>query len=489
MVRLTVLVVLALSYAAAQAAPQPGQIVVDPDAPGRMVYHSTYITVNGVERLKPCVFAGPGDPEDFFYNNTDANQNLLISKGARCTYVIAYLKDFGGGNPGSGSTLAATLDSWEQRITALENAGIITVFFFFDDSQGLPAGWESAVDAIVDTFEHHKLFVWSVAEEYSEALTKAQVSAVAARIRSADDRGHVVGVHQLSGTSFDFAADANLDMFLVQFNGATIDGIHAGMAAAWNSTGGNKIIDCAELADHAAQDRATARKWTWAAIMGGASAVQVFQMGRASDDAAWNESGKYDDCAELMDFMEHTDVNEMSPHDDLKAGASKWVLAKPGVSYIAYTDNLSGTMGVKDMNGGKYTLTWLDISSGDTAVDTQTVDAGQNGFAAPAGFGGEVAVWICGSEGATRVLTSAAKSLSSARMVAGGIVFDTGVGEVSVFDVKGSRVFRAVCPAHNASAAWLYRDPSRGNTARGIYIVRERRADGVSLVRTLAVAR
>ena len=180
-----------------------GQIIVDPEHPNRMVYNGVYQE----DRLKPCFFAGPGDPEDFFYNNTTNNLNLLKARGARCTYITAYLADFGGGSPGSGSTFTNTLNAWESYITELENAGIITVFFFFDDSVPLPSGWETAVDAIVNKFKHHKLLIWSVAEEYAEALTTAQVSAVADRIKAADDHAHIIGVHQNSGTSFDFNAE------------------------------------------------------------------------------------------------------------------------------------------------------------------------------------------------------------------------------------------------------------------------------------------
>ena len=384
--------------------PQQGQIVVDPDHPGRMVYNDVYEN----SRLKPCFFAGPGDPEDFFYNNTQANIDLLVAKGARCTYITAYLGDFGGGDPGTGTTLDATLNTWETYITALENAEIITVFFFYDDSKARPSTWQTDVDKIVAKFKHHKLLVWSIAEEYSEELTISQVSEVAARIKSQDEYGHVVGVHQLNGTSFNFNNDANLEMFLIQYNVSTPDAIHTGMVNAWNNTGGNKIINMSEIANHATQTRAMVRKWNWAAAMGGASAIQILGMGRASDPSANNEQGKYDDCVALMDFFEGTDVNAMAPRDDLKSGATKWLLAYPGHSYIAYTDNLNGNMGVADMTAGSYSLQWLDITTGTVSQTQATLTASANTVIAPVGFSGhEVAVWITnGSTGATPILTS-----------------------------------------------------------------------------------
>lgn len=386
------LVLVSACAMAAVAGPQQGQIVVDPDNPARMVYHDTYITVNDRQILKPCVFAGPGDPEDFFHNDTEDNLDLLTSKGARCTYITAWLKDFGGGSPPS------DISSWDAKITELQDAGIITVFFLFDDSRPLPSGWENAVGDMVDTFKKHKLFIWSVAEEYGEQMSTSQVSEVAEFIAERDDYDHVIGVHQNSSSSFDFNSDTNLGMFLMQYNAGTPDNLHAGCVSAWNNLSGKKILNMAEAADHGKQDRATMRAWNWASIMGGASAVQILWMGRATDPSDWNEQGKYDDCAELMDFFEKTDINTMVPGDDLAAGSTQWVLANEGVSYIAYTDNLSGEMGLKGMSPGAHTLTWLDIGSNATRTTTETAQDGENTFSAPSGFDGEVAVWITGGE-------------------------------------------------------------------------------------------
>ena len=371
--------------------PMTGQIIVDPEHPNRMIYHGVY--QDG--RLKPCFFAGPGDPEDFFYNDTTNNLNLLKARGARCTYITAYLQDFGGGSPGSGSTFTNNLNAWESYITELENAGIITVFFLFDDSQPLPSGWETAVDAMVNKFEHHKLLIWSVAEEYAEALTTTQVSAVADRIKAADDHGHIIGVHQNTGTSFDFNADPDLQMFLIQHNVATASSVHSGLTSAWANTTAQKILNLSEVADHAKQDRTTVRRWNWAAAMGGASAVQVIWMGRASDDPAWNEQGKYDDCARLMDFMESaTLLNTLAPRDDLAYGATQWVLANPGVAYIAYSTN-SGAMGLKGVTAGDYHFRWLDIPSGTIVQQTNVaVSAGDQSWARPPGIGNEAAVYV-----------------------------------------------------------------------------------------------
>jgi len=364
-----------------------GQIMVDENHPNRMVYHAIY--ENGQE--KPVCFAGPGDPEDFFYNNTSGNLSLLTGRGARCTYITAVLQDFGGGNPGTGTALDTKLTEWEGYITQLENAGVITVFFFFDDSQSLTSNWQELVDKCVAKFKHHELLIWSVAEEYGEALTTAQVSQVAARIKAQDERNHIVGVHQNHGNTFNFMSDSNIDMFLMQLNGYTAGELHN--AVKNSNANGSKILNMAEAEDHALQTRTNVRLWNWAAIMGGASGVQVLYMGRASDSADWNTVDKYNDCARLMDFMEATQLNGTTNYDSLARGNTDYVLANPGHAYIVYGD--SGTSLGVNVTAGTYSVMWYDPADGDWVDQgNQTLSAGDNTFTKPGAIGSEAALYL-----------------------------------------------------------------------------------------------
>jgi len=365
-----------------------GQIIVDPSHSNRMVYRDVY--ENG--RQKPVCFAGPGDPEDFFWNNTTNNLNLLTGRGARCTYITAVLQDFGGPfNPGTGTALDTKLTEWEGYITQLENAGVITVFFFFDDTQPLTSNWEELVDKCVAKFKHHKLLIWSVAEEYGEALTTAQVSAVAARIKAQDNYNHVVGVHQNHGNTFDFMSDSNINMFLMQLNGYTAGDLHN--AVKNSNANGSKILNMAEAENHASQSRTDVRKWNWAAAMGGASAVQVLYMGRASDPADYNTVDKYNDCARLMDFMESTRLNETVNYDSLARGNTDYVLANPGQVYIVYGDSGS-SLGV-NVSAGTYSVIWYDPADGDWVDQgNQSLSAGDQTFTKPGAIGDEAALYL-----------------------------------------------------------------------------------------------
>lgn len=377
-----------------------GQIRVDPDHSNRMVYHNVWVEDHGTLRMKPCVFVGPGDPEDLFYNNTEGNRNFLVSNGARCTYVTAYLHDFGGGDPGRDLTLDKRIAEWDAVISAFEKAGIITVFFFYDDSYPLPPDWSTDVEKIVSGLKHHKLLVWSVAEEYGEAMSINQVSEVAKKIKAVDNHNHIVAVHQNSGTDFHFNSDNNLDMFAIQYNVKTPLEIHSGMIAAFNDTNGNKILNLAEIENHAKLEDRICRQLNWAAVMGGASAVQVLWMGRESDPETWNSDKKYADCAQLMDFMQRIpDFNDLVPRQDILTGATALILSKNGISYVVYSSSLSGDIGIKKMVSGEYDLIWLDVLTGTEFAETRKIESGTVHFKKPDGFGSEVALYITTTQG------------------------------------------------------------------------------------------
>ena len=101
------------------------------------------------------------------------------------------------------------------------------------------------------------------------------------------------------------------------------------------------------------------------------------------------------DCGRTVEFFEGTDFTTMAPHDELAHAGTRWVLADPGRSYIAYTDKPSDMFGLKDLPAGRYDLTWLDCVTGRTvAQKAVNVAAGDHGWRKPQQFGSEIAVWI-----------------------------------------------------------------------------------------------
>jgi len=85
----------------------------------------------------------------------------------------------------------------------------------------------------------------------------------------------------------------------------------------------------------------------------------------------------------------------MSPHDELKYADTKYVLAMPPVSYIAYTPQLSGKIGLKAMTAGNYEFLWFDCATGKQVTQTAVnVASGDQVWEKPSGIGKELAIYI-----------------------------------------------------------------------------------------------
>jgi hypothetical protein len=98
--------------------------------------------------------------------------------------------------------------------------------------------------------------------------------------------------------------------------------------------------------------------------------------------------------------MESTNFNEMAPHDELKYGGTKYVLASPGNSYIAYASALSESIGVKNMSAGTYSFKWYDVTNGIIVTQNAvSIAAGDQTWAKPEPIGNELAVYITRTNG------------------------------------------------------------------------------------------
>ncbi|MHC4241496.1 MAG: hypothetical protein ACYSU4_03765, partial [Planctomycetota bacterium] len=102
-----------------------------------------------------------------------------------------------------------------------------------------------------------------------------------------------------------------------------------------------------------------------------------------------------EDCGRLVRFFETTNFNEMSPHDELAFAGTKYVLARPGFSYIAYAPDLQGEIGLKDMRRGTYEFRWFDCVTGKEARQAGVnIKAGNQSWKKPRRIGAELAVYI-----------------------------------------------------------------------------------------------
>ena len=367
------------------------------------------------EKTGPMFTCGPGDPEDFLYRGTrnsngtrSGDQMTLINKmkgtGANSIYMQVIRSHGGDGdsthNPFINSDPAQSLDQdilsqWDDWFSEMDKNNITIYLFLYDDGSRIwntgdtvGSSERSFVQGIVNRFEHRRNLVWCVAEEYAEQYSAARVSAIAAEIKASDMHKHPVGVHKNTGLSFtEFANDVNIDQFTIQYNVPTTAELHSGMTQAWADANGRYNLNMSENASHGTG--ATARKNNWAIAMGGAYAM-VLGM-----DIASTSVSDLQDCGRLASFFESTNINEMSPRDDLAFGGTQYVLAKPGSSYIAYASNLSGDIGLKSMSAGAYTFKWFDCTNGTSVTQSNVnVEVGDRTWIKPDQIGNELAVYI-----------------------------------------------------------------------------------------------
>ncbi|MHC4584399.1 MAG: hypothetical protein ACYS3N_07690 [Planctomycetota bacterium] len=394
-----------LKDSATASVPMNGQVVVDSE-------HPQWLKRKDGGTFFMC---GPGDPEDFLYRGSlrpdgtrDGDQMQLIEKmkdtGANCIYLMAVRSHGGDGDkthnpfvnndPRKGIN-SKVLAQWEKWFTQMDSTGIVTYLFLYDDNARL---WKTGdvvrkaerdfIHTIVDRFEHHKNLIWCIAEEYQEALSVERAKNIAAEIRKADDYDHVIAIHKLTGLDFsEFADESNIDQFAIQHNVSNADALHDGMVSAFKQAGGRYSLNMSEAAEYGTGE--VARKKNWACAMGGAY-IMILGM-----DIASTPKSDLEDCGRLVRFFESTNFNEMSPHDELAFAGTKYVLARPGFSYIAYAPDLQGEIGLKDMRRGTYEFRWFDCVTGKEARQAGVnIKAGNQSWKKPRRIGAELAVYI-----------------------------------------------------------------------------------------------
>jgi hypothetical protein len=184
-----------------------------------------------------------------------------------------------------------------------------------------------------------------------------------------------------------FAYDPCIDQFAIQYNVPTAEELHAGVVQAWREAKGRYNLNLSEAADWGTG--AEARQKAWACALGGAH-VMVLGM-----DIANTPVQDLKDCGAVVQFFGAVNLRGMEPHDELALGATQYVLARPGQRYVAYASQAQGQMGLRQMKAGRYKFSWLDcVSQRGLARDFVNVDAGDQTWEIPDGFGPEVAVYI-----------------------------------------------------------------------------------------------
>jgi hypothetical protein len=393
--------------ASAHDDPLPGQIIIDPDYPQWLKRHGgRYVFI-----------CGPGDPEDFLYlgarrpdGSRDGDQvqriQKLIQYGGNSIYM-QIVRSPGGDTKGDSTHNPFVnsdpeqgldddiLEQWQEWFTLMDRHDILIYLFFYDDGARI---WNTGdrvgpqekafLEAIVGKFKHHKNLIWVVGEESEERYTTDRVQAIARVIADADEHGHLIGNHHHSGTTFKaWQSGRALNHFSMQLS-ETNDLAHAGAIEALRKAAGRYQVIYSE-STAMRTDTDGMRRHAWAVAMGGLMPM-LLRM-----DIANTRRKALQQCRSMQQFFEAADFWTMAPHDELAHADTKYVLADPGRSYIAYADDAKRQLGIRGLPAGRCSVDWLDCKTGRTLSQRHIlIPHGDRAFNKPDEFGPECAAWI-----------------------------------------------------------------------------------------------
>ena len=415
----------------------PGQIIVAGPRPG-------YLKYNGGG---PAYLAGPDNPEDFFFRgdlNPDGTRSgdqqqiidLLAQTGVNAFHALMFRMrrcnfkgegddthtPFIGHDPAKGLN-KAVLDQWDKWIGQLEDLGVALHLEFYNDATDVELmGWtldaggnlhpdeQRFITGIVNRFKHRKNILWGIAESANKASPSRtrHFQKIAEVIARTDNHNHPVVQSFVTPNDpdedfpkggampADYAGDPHIRVVTwlhVVPHGDDFD-MHYNELLFYRKLAADTFIVMKNETFDRPYTRtgndALRRRYTWCAAMAGLHSLEAGH--NASRPA---NAPRLREDAFLSRFMEQTDYYRLRPRRDLAAGSTKWVLANPGSSYIAYTYSATGPLGLKGITAGTYDLVWLDTINGASVVQKAVrAPDGEVKWTKPASLGEEVALYV-----------------------------------------------------------------------------------------------
>jgi len=411
----------------------PGQVIVAGGRPG-------YLKYNGGG---PAFLSGPDNPEEFFFRGTlqadgtrsGGGQEDMIDRlgrsGVNAFHVQMFrmkkcnFKNEGDdthcpfvGHDPSKPLNDAVLQQWEGWLDRLEERGIVVHLEFYNDATDVERmGWtldaagnlhadeKRWIEGIVAKFRHHKNILWGIEESCNKlpASRTAHFKKIGEVIAAADPHRHPIvqsfvvpndpeGDFPKDGVLSDpYVGDPNIRVVTwlhVVEHGQDLEKQHAEYLRYYTRDAANFVVMKNETYHHPRKG-ALSRRYMWAAAMAGLHSLEAYHAVDKTDDATLRDDGR------VGAFLEQTPVHTMKPRDDLAAGSTRWALANPGESYVAYTYDCSGPMGVKGLAAGTVDLKWFDAVSGRTVTQAGvSVPAGEAVWTKPDSMGREIALYV-----------------------------------------------------------------------------------------------
>jgi hypothetical protein len=412
----------------------PGQVIVAGSDPGYLKYNAG----------GPVFLCGPDNPEDFLFQGTLVRDGTRVggkqaetiermakagvnafhcqmTRMRKCNY-----KDEGDDthtpfvnhDPAQGLD-DDVLNQWDGWLDLLEQHGIVVHLEFYNDATDVERmGWKldaqgnlhpdekAWIEGIVKRFKHHKNIMWGIEESCNKlpAARTPHFKKIGELIAKTDNHSHPIvqsfvvpndpeGDFPENGITSDaYIGDPHIRVVTwlhVAPHGDNLERQHAEYLHYYQRDAARFVVMKNETYHHPRRG-ARSRRYMWSCAMTGMHCLEAYHhAGDPSHEPALRDDGR------INTFMEQTDFHTMKPRDDLAAGSAKWLLANPGHSYIAYTYDYSGSMGVKGITAGRYDLMWFDTVDGDIVAQMGvSVRSGDVTWPKPDAMGDEIALYI-----------------------------------------------------------------------------------------------
>lgn len=412
----------------------PGGLIVAGKNPG-------YLKYNGG---KAVFLVGPDNPEEFLYlgtlqpdgTRTGGGQSEMIARMARAGVnafhcLVFRMKRCNFKNEGDDTHAPfvdhdpakplnrALLDQWDGWMGEMEKAGINLHLELYNDATDIERmGWkldaagnlhpdeQRFVAGIVERFKHRKNILWGI-QESSNKLPRERIAhfkKIGELIAKTDHHHHpivqsFVVPNDPEGDSFagmpmtdDYAGDPHIRVVTwlhVVPNGADYEKQHKEYLKYAQMDRRRFVTMKNETYRHPRQGEQS-RRYMWSCALTGLHTLEAYH--HAGGPRPTHADTLRDDGL-IRQFMEQTEFYRMHSQDELAHGSTKWVLAQPGESYIAYTYDYSAGMGLKNLPGGTYDLLWFDTETGASVTQKAVaVKGGNTTWSRPAGIGNEIAL-------------------------------------------------------------------------------------------------
>jgi len=262
------------------------------------------------------------------------------------------------------------------------------------------------IETLVNQFRHHTNLIWAL-EESCNKISRAKqqrLKKIAELIARTDNFHHPIAqmfqvlyydeVHPDKVGPEDYANDPYVKvMTWGHYSKAKglppVEQYYRELVGHGQQAAGRYVLLNTEVDKHPTVGAAS-RLYSWTSAMANMYAANAYH--RPDKTNVPRET--FQDDSRIRAFLEGTDFHRMSPQSDLKNGSTLYVLASDAGSYIAYSNNATRDMGVRNLQAGTYLLRWFDTANGNTVEQVAAVATSDQVWPKPSAIGAEAALYV-----------------------------------------------------------------------------------------------